>query len=523
MKCVSSTSRVVVSLACTSLVAMVSQLQAAVVTSGLLVDLDAANFTPGGVWANAGALGGSFAGLGTPTKATADGVSGVFFDGSDGFVGPRAPGGITGNATRTVETWVYQGNVNSEETLVAWGRRGGGDGTNNSFNWGTNGTFGAYGGWGGGPDMGYGAGQPAKGAWHHIVYTYDGANKSVYVDGNLANAEADATLNTHASHEILLGAQHAAASVPGAPNVDGANRLGGIIGRVRVHDGVLTAADVLNNFNEEKSVFQLPVLPKSPLAAAPVHRWSFNEASGTIFANTGTLGGGVAVLKGAGGVVTGSGVDLPGGASATQGYIDLPNGVASGKDAGAGYGSVSYEVWVTAQNPTTWGRVLDFGTNSAGEVTDAGGSFNGTQYILLSNNIANGGDMRMEMLGTTQNGTRDAIGATILGSQQHIVMTYDAGDGMWKWYRNGELMEGFAGAAPSSLNDVNNWLGRSNWAGDANTDALYDEFRIYDYALSDAQVRQNLVDGPNLVTVVPEPTAGLLGLAGFGLLARRRR
>jgi hypothetical protein len=523
MKRVSSSSRVAVTFACTSLVAMVSQMQAAVVTSGLLVDLDAANFTPGGGWANAGSLGGSFAGVGTPTKATADGVSGVFFDGADGFVGPQAPGGITGNGTRTVETWVYQGNVNSEETLVAWGRRGGGDGTNNSFNWGTNGTFGAYGGWGGGPDMGYGAGQPAKGAWHHIVYTYDGANKSVYVNGSLANTEADASLNTHANHEILVGAQHAASSVPGAPNVDGANRLGGIIGRVRVHDGVLSPADILNNFNEEKSAFQLPVLPKSPLAAAPVHRWSFNEASGTTFANTGTLGGGVAVLKGAGGVVTGSGVDLPGGASATQAYIDLPNGVASGKDAGAGYGSVSYEVWVTAQSNTTWGRVLDFGTNSAGEVTDAGGSFSGTQYILLSNNVANGGDMRIEMLGTAQNGTRDAVGATILGSQQHIVMTYDAADGMWKWYRDGELMEGFAGAAPSALNDVNNWLGRSNWAGDANTDALYDEFRIYDYALSDAQVRQNLLDGPNQLTVVPEPSVALLGLAGFGLLARRRR
>jgi hypothetical protein len=48
MKRVSSSSRVAVTFACTSLVAMVSQMQAAVVTSGLLVDLDAANFTPGG-------------------------------------------------------------------------------------------------------------------------------------------------------------------------------------------------------------------------------------------------------------------------------------------------------------------------------------------------------------------------------------------------------------------------------------------------------------------------------------------
>lgn len=515
--------RTPICLACTSLAVTLSQAPAAVVTNGLLIDLDAASYSPGGSWNNNGSLGGSFSGIGTPTKTTADGINGVFFDGTDGFVGPQAPAGITGNGDRTIEVWVYQAAVNPEETLVAWGRRGGPDGTNNSFNWGTNATFGALGGWGGGPDMGYGAGQPSRGSWHHIVYTFDGATKSVFVDGTLANSEADTTINTHANHEILLGAQHTAASIPGAPAIDGANRLGGVIGRVRVHDGLLSPADILTNYNAEKGSFQLANQPKASLSAGPVHRFSFSETSGTTFANTGSLGGAPAQLKGAGAALTGTGVDLPGGASATQAYIDLPNGIASGKDQGPGYSSVTYEVWVTAQSTQNWSRILDFGTNSAGEINDAGGSFNGTNYILLSNNIGTGANMRMELAGSPANGTRDAAGTTLLGSQQHIVMTYDATDSMWKWYQNGELMEGFAGAGPASLNDVNNWLGRSNWAGDANTDALYDEFRVYDFALSDSQIRQNLLDGPNVLTIIPEPSAAILGLAALGSLGARRR
>ena len=514
-------------LACTSLVAAVSHVSAAIVTNGLLVELDAASYTTGSPWTNTGSVGGSFAGSGTtPSRTSIDGAPGVLFDNTDLFIGPQAPAGVTGNGTRTVEVWVYQAAVNGEETLVAWGRRGGPDGTNNSVNWGTNPDWGAYGGWGGGPDMGFGGGQPASGAWRHIVFAYDGANKTVYVDGVAANTEAQPSLSTFADHQFLLGAQHAASSTPGTPVIDGGNRLSGVIGRVRVHDGALSAADVLNNYNFEKSAFQPAMLPTAPLTAGPVHRWSFNETSGTTFANTGTLGGAAAQLKGAGASLTGTGVDLPGGSSATQAYIDLPNNAASGKDAGPGYGSVSYEVWVTAQSPQTWSRIMDFGTGSAGEVNDPGGAFDGTNYILLSNNIGGDPNMRIEMVGApvpAGNGTRDTAGATIIGSPQHIVMSYDAADGHWKWYRNGDLMEAFPGSAPSTLNDVNNWLGRSNWAADLNTDALYDEFRIYDYALTDLQIQQNLLDGPNALTIVPEPATAALGAVGLGLLARRRR
>jgi hypothetical protein len=511
-----------------ALAALTSACQAAIVVGGsLLVDVDATAWSGSGSMANAGSLGGSFEPNGTPTKVQAAGVSGAFLDGSDAFVGPATNNQIDGASDRTVEVWVYQGAVNGEETLVAWGKRGGGDGTNNSVNWGNNATFGAYGGWGAGPDQGFGAGQPARGQWQHIVFTADATNKSVYVNGTLATQELNNSpaLNTHAGLNMLLGAQNAAAAAPGTPVIDAGNKLQGVLGKVRVHDTALSAADVLNNYNEEKGSYQNVPQPAAPLAAGPTHRWSFNEPTGTSFADTGTAGSPAtaAALLGAGANVTGSGVDLPGGSSATAAYIDLPNNVASGKDLSAGgYSSVTYEVWVTTGTNQTWSRIVDFGTNTAGEVTGPGGAFDGTNYFLLSNNIGDSADMRMERTGGTA-GTRDAVGATIGGTEQYIAITYDSADGMWKWFQNGLLMEGFASDAPGNLNDVNNWLGRSNWAGDANTDATYNEFRIYDYALSPAEIQQNLFDGPNQLTVVPEPTVGLLGLLGLGFLSRRRR
>lgn len=535
-------SRPVLTFAC--LAGLLSSAGAALVFNGLLVDLKATNWSGTGNWNNTGSLGGSFTPDGNPTKATAKGVNGVFFDGVDAFKGVASPAGVTGTGDRSVEVWVYQAAVGGEETLVAWGKRGGGDGTNNSLNWGTNATFGAFGGWGAGPDQGYGALAPTKAQWNLVTMTVNSAgDKSIYVNGALATSEPAATngpaLNTHAGLDFLIGAQQNAAAVPGTTSIDGGNKLqGGVVGAVRIHDGVLSAADVLNNFNEEKGTYQLAAAPKSPLSKAPTHRWNFNEASGTSFADSGTAGSGAtaAALKGAGAALTGTGVNLPGGSSATQAYIDLPNGVASGKDISAGgYAAVTYEVFSTVDrinntDPSLpWSRVVDFGTSSAGEVTAPGGSFNGSaanggSYIALTNSTGNDPNMLLERNNTTGAGNRSAAEATQLGTERHIVITYDPSDSMWKWYLNGNLMEGFSSdAGPSSLNDVNNWLGRSNFSGDANTDGTYNEFRIFDYSLTDAQIQQNFLDGPNKLTLVPEPSGGILALTALALGMHRRK
>ena len=95
---------------------------------------------------------------------------------------------------------MQQGFARQEEAMVAWGKRGGPDGANMSFNYGSDDRWGAVGHWGS-ADLGWGPndpngtgatapGTPSVGQWHHLAYTFDGATQRVYKDGALVNQEA---------------------------------------------------------------------------------------------------------------------------------------------------------------------------------------------------------------------------------------------------------------------------------------------------------------------------------------------
>src|SRR5690606_30409096 len=154
----------------------------------LFVLLDAKNPSAGTeFWENEGSLG-DFARVGAPVVAEIAGGTAVSFN-LDGRSGDAyqsldlPPLGLVGlDPTRTIEVWAYNPTIAAEETLVSWGRRGGGAGTNMSFNYGSNELFGAVGHWDF-PDLGWGPVVPREGAWHHLVYTYDGTTTRVYADG----------------------------------------------------------------------------------------------------------------------------------------------------------------------------------------------------------------------------------------------------------------------------------------------------------------------------------------------------
>jgi hypothetical protein len=50
---------------------------------------------------------------------------------------------------------------------------------------------------------------------------------------------------------------------------------------------------------------------------------------------------------------------------------------------------------------------------------------------------------------------------------------------------------------PKDINDVNNWLGRSNWTGDAYFHGDLNEFRIYEGAMNDAAAAASFAAGPD--------------------------
>jgi hypothetical protein len=176
------------------------------------------------------------------------------------YTGPAAPVFLAGNSSRTVEAWIFNPAVNTEETVFAWGRRGGPDGSNASFIHGTDPTFGAMGHWGA-PDVGWnGISNLVQGQWTFVAYTYDGVSQTatVYKDGAVANTRVlAAPLNTWAVDTtpaarplpFMVGAQN---NADGSPGGQFASLT---IAKVRVYDQALSGQAIGDQYSSERGQF----------------------------------------------------------------------------------------------------------------------------------------------------------------------------------------------------------------------------------------------------------------------------
>ncbi len=255
-----------------------------------------------------------------------------------------------------------------------------------------------------------------------------------------------------------------------------------------------------------------------PIPVGPVHRYSFsdaasNEAEGAVL--TDSVGGAHGTVIGVGASLTGSELVLPGGLSTDAPYADLPNGLISGLT------DATIEAWVTIDGAQNWGRVFDFGSTSPGgdegELEEPGGGGDGLDYLALA--AERGTDtntQRLEMRNEDPAGggvtTVDSNEPTDVGEEFQMTVVYDSngtpltGDPELRLYRDGRLVgQATTTIELADINDVNNWLGRSNWTADSNFEGSFDEFRIYDYALSSNQVLGNYDAGPDVVNLGGNP------------------
>lgn len=481
------------------------------VAGSLLIDLDASDFafdsrkwhqrTPGT------GIPGDFVPKGSPTRQTVAGANAVLFDGDgDYFVGPfttaalHAPG-----AKHSVEIWVYQGNIREQESVVSWGKRWGRpDLSLAGFRYGTDPELGAIGRWGS-----YESGfekVPEAGRWHLLTYTYDGRTQTVYVDGEADNSKPVGLLDAHDMLPIHLGAE-----IRGDLTIEGPfTQFSGALGRVRIHSGCLKAEQVRRNFETERIMF--PGLAASALKQAPVHRFSFTAEAGA--APDGTLipdriGGLIAVIRGAHAKFDGNGLQLPGGSSMTEAYVDFPNGLISAHE------NLTIEFWATQTSPQVWSRILSIGTNQSGEITGPGGHFVGSETLTLFGNV---GSLQVNRFarsfGSLANGGPDRDPAAYpdseYGQEFHQVITYDKHLAEWHWYRNGLLMEVIPDReGPSTIDDVNVWIGRSEFSADNNFRGVIREFRVYNHALSQSEILGNHLAGPDKLELA-RPTPALM-------------
>ena len=254
------------------------------------------------------------------------------------------------------------------------------------------------------------------------------------------------------------------------------------------------------------------VLGTAALASAlpPVHRYSFtSDASDSIGGAHGTVVDAGAITNA---VFSGGQLDLS--ANTGQGsngitedaYVDLPNGIVSGAASAGTNGAISFEFWATVAQTRTWQRFGDFGTSDGGEDSSSGGG--ASSYVLITPNsgrFADGLEITNHPSSNAAEPNVGTAGAFPTGVESHVVAVFDHTDpsaganGTMTLYLDGGLVgtnEIHADIDITTLNDNNNWLGRSQW-NDPVFDGSYNEFRIYDHALDATEAAASFAAGPD--------------------------
>jgi hypothetical protein len=216
------------------------------------------------------------------------------------------------------------------------------------------------------------------------------------------------------------------------------------------------------------------------------HRYSFNETTGTTVTDS---------VSGANGTVSGAGV-FAGGELTLDGvdaYVDLPNGIISGLGADG-----TIELWITHQDTDRWARIFDFGISDAGEDAAGGGvdflfftPRTGDGFPRFTANFPGGGDL--------VNLIPAPPGWIPANEQKHIVITWSSSGNTSRMFIDGVPYA--TGTAPQPLSalagqDLNNWLGRSQFTADPNWAGKYNEVRLHTGAMTPSQVQASFAAGP---------------------------
>jgi len=230
-----------------------------------------------------------------------------------------------------------------------------------------------------------------------------------------------------------------------------------------------------------------------PLKEALVHRYAFDGRGDAVVDDVGKADGAIfgTLLDGTGQLDLDRKSDL-------EQYVELPNGIISVLD------SATFEAWVIWAAPPPpedmpfWERIFDFGVSTVGE----NGREQGQSYIFLApgqpGTTPAKGRTAFQKLVAEGETRLDAVDPFPSDVPFHVAVVVDATAQELRLYLNGVD----EGAVPllgslSEIEDVNNWLGRSQFVKDSRFGGSFLEFRIYDQALSTAQVLDSRDLGPS--------------------------
>jgi hypothetical protein len=217
------------------------------------------------------------------------------------------------------------------------------------------------------------------------------------------------------------------------------------------------------------SIFLFSTLPSQ--SATISHRWSFDsDTTDSVSGNTGSLQGGASIEGGQ--------LILPGTGTSTAGNrMIFTNPVDIGGNFGAS--GVTIETWYTDTGTGTWGKLFQFGNNTA------------AQAFGYTHVRGNG-----EQSGIDRDGTKQLGEQVTVNEEHHLVITVSADGNLNAW------VDGDKKINNTDTNDLSNVttnfeaIGATSW-NDPGMKGTVNEFRIWSGELTAAEVASNLSSGPD--------------------------
>lgn len=216
---------------------------------------------------------------------------------------------------------------------------------------------------------------------------------------------------------------------------------------------------------------------------ALLHRYGFGGVGTTAFDSKGAAHGTLIAAQ----LADEDALHLVTGMSAQ--YVDLPNRLISGLT------NATFEVWLTWDGGANWQRIFDFG-DSTSMVEDE--RSNGRSYLFLSPH-GNGDYIRAVYKNPMlREVIIDSQPALPVGVPSYLAVVFDDAHDRMQLFHDGALIGSVElDSKLSQIHDVNDWIGRSQFAADPALLATIDELRIYDVALTEAEIAKSFAEGPD--------------------------
>jgi len=149
-----------------------------------------------------------------------------------------------------------------------------------------------------------------------------------------------------------------------------------------------------------------------------------------------------------------------------QGYLQVPTGVYFS-------GDFTVTVWIYLKSYLSWSRIFDFGNGSPNEnvylsIIDTNSKLQGYIWRVSS-------ESRLDT-------------SSIISLNQWYFIAFVLKGTTGSIYANGNQVATGSLLIPINVVRTNNFIGKNNWYGFPNTDAIYDEFKIYQLALSSSDI-----------------------------------